>query len=374
MASEKQPTSRRSILKRSGLALTAGTVGLAGCTGNNSGGGGSSGNGGGSGSSGNGGGSQSGSGGSSGGSEEVSIDLATTQPPENIMVQAISEHFIDVIESETDGRISVNLQAATLGGSEDNMSALESGTVDIVSESPPTMAQRFAPEYSFAGDPFVIANMDHYKAVQEEYLMPEDGLNGILMENGLRLGDSFRWGNRGFTSNFPVTTPEDVQGVKLRLPQFETWTSVWGEIGAQPTPVPFDELYSALQTGVADASEGPIAQFMSTSLYEVQSHFSVTNHLLGVNHFILNDSFYQGLSSEDQDLIMSTIEEATGNITQMIRENEQSLYDQARDEGTTIVQRDEIDRQAFVDAGMPALESLSESKWAANIDNVLDLA
>ncbi|WP_216824760.1 TRAP transporter substrate-binding protein [Salinigranum rubrum] len=308
------------------------------------------------------------------GGQELTIDLATTQPPENIMVQAISEHFIDAIESETDGRITVNLQAATLGGSEDNMSALESGTVDIVSESPPTMAQRFAPEYSFAGDPFVIRNMEHYKAVQEEYLMPEDGLNGILLENGLRLGDSFRWGNRGFTSNFAVTTPEDVQGVKLRLPQFETWTSVWGEIGAQPTPVPFDELYSALQTGVADASEGPISQFMSTSLYEVQSHFSVTNHLLGVNHFIMNDEFYQGLSSDDQDLLRSTMQEATGQITETIRENEQTLYDQARDEGTTIVQRDEIDRQAFVDAGMPALQELSESKWAADIDAVLDLA
>lgn len=377
MAPEKQPTSRRSILKRSGLALTVGTIGVAGCTGSNSGGsgGGSGGDSnGGSNNGGSGGDDQSGSGGSSSGSGEVTIDFATTQPPENIMVKAISEHFIDEIESKTDGRISVNLQAATLGGSEDNMSALESGTVDIVSESPPTMAQRFAPEYSFAGDPFVIANMDHYKAVQEEYLMPEDGLNGILMENGLRLGDSFRWGNRGFTSNFPVKTPEDVQDVKLRLPQFETWTSVWGEIGATPTPVPFDELYSALQTGVADASEGPISQFMAKSLYEVQSHFSVTNHLLGVNHFILNDSFYQGLSSEDQDLLMSTINEATGNITQMIRDNEQSLYDQARDEGTTIIQRDEIDRQAFVDAGMPALEELSENKWAVDIEAVLDLA
>ncbi|MFC7205314.1 TRAP transporter substrate-binding protein [Haloferax namakaokahaiae] len=369
MAQQEQPATRRSILKRSGVALSVGTVGLAGCTGSNSGGGNDTTDGDSSGGNDD---TQTDSGGSGG--EEVTIDLATTQPPENIMVKAISEHFIDEIESKTDGRISVNLQAATLGGSEDNMSALESGTVDIVSESPPTMAQRFAPEYSFAGDPFVIANMDHYKAVQEEYLMPEDGLNGILMENGLRLGDSFRWGNRGFTSNFPVKTPEDVQDVKLRLPQFETWTSVWGEIGAQPTPVPFDELYSALQTGVADASEGPIAQFMSTSLYEVQSHFSVTNHLLGVNHFILNDDFYQGLSGEDQDLVMSTIEEATGNITQTIRDNEQELYDQARDEGATIIQRDEIDRQAFVDAGMPALEELSESKWAADINNVLDLA
>jgi len=369
MARDSKPTTRRSVLKSGGIALGVG-VGLAGCSGNGGGDGDGSGDGGDSGD-GNGGGATTTAG---NGAEEFEITFATTQPPENISVQAAQEHFIDVIEEETDGRISVDLQAATLGGTEDNLDALEAGTVDILHESPTALSQRFASEYSFAGDPFVIEDMEHYHAVTEEFLEPEDGLNGILLDNGIRLGDAFYVGNRCYTSNSAVTSPEDVQEMKLRLPQYETWTTVWDEIGAEVTPVAYDELYSALQTGVVDASEGPISQFLAVSLYEVQTHFSVTNHLLDTKHFLYNEEFYQGLSDDDRELIMSTAADAVEGMTEDIKSREEDLYDQAREEGTTVVTAEEVDRDAFVEAAQPALESLSESTWAVDIGDVQDLA
>jgi tripartite ATP-independent transporter DctP family solute receptor len=367
MARDSKPTTRRSVLKNGGLALGVG-MGLAGCSGN--GGGGDSGGDGGDGGDSDGGATTT----AGNGAEELEITFATTQPPENVSVQAAQEHFIDVVEEETDGRITVDLQAATLGGTEDNLDALEAGTVDILHESPTALAQRFASEYSFAGDPFVIEDMEHYRAVTEEFLEPEDGLNGILLENGIRLGDAFYVGNRCYTSNSAVTSPEDVQGMKLRLPQYETWTTVWDEIGAEVTPVAYDELYSALQTGVVDASEGPISQFLAVSLYEVQSHFSVTNHLLDTKHFLYNEEFYQGLSDDDREFITSTAADAVEGMTEDIKANEEELYAQAEEEGTTVVPAEEVDREAFVEAGQPALEELSESTWAVDIGDVQDLA
>jgi len=368
MARDKMPVSRRSVLKTSGAAITAGMAGLAGCTGN----GGGDGDGTTDGGSGNGGTTAGGT--TSSGGEERTITFATTQPPENVSVQAAQEYFIDVIEEETDGRITVELQAATLGGTEDNLDALEAGTVDILNESPTALSQRFASQYSFAGDPFVIEDMDHYHAVTEEFLKPDDGLNGILKENGIRLGDAFYVGNRCTTSNFAVNQPSDIQDAKLRLPQYETWVTVWDEIGADVTPVAYDELYSALQTGVVDASEGPISQFLAKSLYEVQSHFSVTNHLLDTKHFLYNEEFMQGLSSEDRELITTTAADAVESMTSEIKAQEESLYEQAREEGTTIVPAEEVDRDAFVEAAMPALEQLSEERWPVTISEIQDLA
>lgn len=366
MAQDKQPATRRRVLKTSGAAFTVGMAGLAGCAGD--GGDGSTGNDNQDGTDSDSNSDSDNSGGGSG--EEIEITFAHPQPPENVSVQATQEHFIDVLEEETDGRITVDLQAATLGGTEDNLDAIEAGTVDMGHFSPTGLSTRFSSEYSFAGDPFVVRDMDHYKSIQEEFLLPDDGLNGILAEEGLQLGDSYYVGNRGFTANSAVETPEDAQGMKLRLPQYDTWISVWEEIGAEPTPVPYDELYSALQTGVADASEGPISQFMAKSLYEVQSHFAVTNHLLDTKHFMYNQEFLDSLSSEDRDLIMQTASDATSEITQTIKDEEQSVYDNARDEGTTIVEADSIDREAFVDAGMPALEQLSEESWAVDIEDI----
>jgi len=360
MVQDRLPASRRSVLKKGGVALGLGMTGLAGCTGGN-----------GNGSSGESGSSSSSSSGS--GSEELTITFATTQPPENISVQAAKKHFIQPLEEQSDGRISVELKAGSLGGTSDNLAALEAGTVDILHESPTALAQRWASAYSFAGDPFVIEDMDHYHAVSEKYLQSDDGLNGILKENGVRLGEAFYVGNRGFTSNFAAKNPDDVQGVKLRLPQYDTWTKVWGEIGADVTPVSYDELYSSLQTGVVDASEGPISQFLAKSLYEVQSNFSVTNHLLGTKHFLYNEEFISGLSAENRDLITSTASEAVGKMTDQIKSEESSLYEEAKNEGTTIVPKEEVDREAFVDAGMPALRELSENKWAVDIDAIQNL-
>jgi len=373
MPREQRRINRRDVLKTSGATVTVGLIGaLAGCGGDGgdgSDGGGSDGGDDMDGDDGSDGGSTDGG----GGAEDLEITLAHTQPPESINVQSVQAEFIDRLEEETDERITFNLEAATLGGSEDNLDATQAGTVDMVIESPIATASRFAPPYSFTGDPFVVRDIEHYKAIQEEFIFPEDGMNGEIIPQGLRMFHGYRWGNRGFTANDPVRSPEDVQGLKLRLPQFDSWVGVWEEIGAEPTPVAFDELYSALETGVADASEGPITQFMATSLYEVQTHFSVTNHLLGIHHFIMNEDFYQGLSDTDRELLETTIPDAADNITERIREEEQSLYDDARDEGTTIVPREDIDRQAFVEAGTPFLEQLAQDSWAVSLEDVRSL-
>lgn len=363
MTRATRSTSRRAILTKSGAAIAA--LGLAGCTGGENGGGDGDGNG-----SGNGGAATN----TTSSGEEYDIKIAHTQPPEHVGVKTLKSEFVEPLEETTNGRITASVEAATLGGSEDNLDAAQAGTVEMVLESPPALASRFASEYSFAGDPFVIQGVEHYKAVQEEYLLPEDGLNGTLIENGLRLFDSHRWGNRGTTSNFPAKHPDDVQGLKIRLPQFDSWVGAWKEIGANPTPVSFDELYSALETGTVKASEGPISQFMAKSLYEVQSHFSETNHLLGMWHFIMNEQFYQGLSSEDQELFKTTIQEATGPMTETIRNKEEEQYEAAKEEGTTITREDSIDREAFVEAARPYLKQRSEEAWAVSLEDIESLA
>jgi tripartite ATP-independent transporter DctP family solute receptor len=375
MAKENKPLKRRDVLKKCGITLGIGTA-LAGCTSNNqSTGGGSSGNqstgGGSSGNQSTGGGS---SGNQSSSASSLTITLATAQPPENVGVKAVSEFFSNKLKQKSNGRITVDLKAASLGGTEDILNALEAGTVDIVLESPIALAQRYSSKYTFAGDPFVIEDMNHYKKVQKEYLIPKDGLNGILLENGLRLSDSYRVGFRGTTANSAVKNPNDVQGLKIRLPKYETWNTIWSEMGANPTPVAYDELYSALQTGVAEASEGPISQFMAKSLYNVQSHFSDTNHVLSVDHFIFNDRFYQNMGEKNRKLVTSTVKEATPKISKRIKRRNEKLYKKAKNKGTTIVQEENVNRQSLVNAAMPALRKLSKNQWAANINKIQNLA
>jgi len=364
---------RREVLKKAGLAATVGTAGLAGCSGDdgNGGGGGDGGN-----DNGNDGDTDSGSEDTPTATptaEELDITMAYVQSPESTLTQTVASEFVDRVEAETDGRITIDLEAGTLGGSEDVLDATQSGTVDMVAESPEATATRFAPEYTFAGDPFVVRDVEHYQNIEEEVLLTEDGMNGELVDQGLRMFEGYRWGNRGVTANKAVTSPEDVQGLQMRLPQFDSWVGVWEEIGVDATPVAFDELYSALESGVAEASEGPITQFMATSLYEVQTHFSETNHLLSMHNFIMNEDFYQGLGGENREYLEDTMSTAADDITEAIRNEEENVYEEAKDEGTTITRQDEIDRDAFVEAGQPYLETLAEESWAMSFEEIQEL-
>ncbi len=358
MSSETTRFDRREILRTSGMALAVGTAGLAGCTGNDDGADTDDG------------GDDTDDAGNGDGAESIDITIAYASGPESTQTQAVESEFIDRVEDETDGRISFDLQAGTLGGSEDILDATQAGSVDMVLESPEATATRFASGYTFAGDPFVIRDMDHYRNVEDEFLLTEDGMNGELIDSGLRMFEGFRWGNRGVTANMPVRTPEDVQGLQMRLPEFDSWVGVWEEIGVDATPVAFDELYSALETGVAEASEGPITQFMDTSLYEVQTHFSDTQHLLSMHTFIMNEDFYQDLSADDRGYLEDVMEEAADDITETLFDGEQDDFDAARDEGTTIIEQDEIEREAFVEAAEPFLEELAEEEWAVSFDDI----
>ena len=128
MVRDNRPASRRTMLKKVSTAMVGlSTIALAGCSGNGSGSDDGSGS----------------DGGSDGGGESFELTFATTQPSENISVQTAQEHFIDVIEAETDGRMDGDLRAASLGGTEDNLAALEDGTVDRLHESPTALAQRW---------------------------------------------------------------------------------------------------------------------------------------------------------------------------------------------------------------------------------------
>ena len=363
MSREPHASNRRTILKMTGTAIAG--VGLAGCSGDGGdGGGGSDG-----GDGGDGGGSTSGG----GGGEPLDITIAHVQSPQHVGVQGLQAEFADKLEEETDGRITVNIEAGSLGGSEDVLDAAQAGTVEMVMEGVAAAGSRFAPGYTFGEDPFVIRDNEHYKAVQEEFILTEDGMNGEMIPQGLRMFESHYWGNRGTTSNKEIHSTEDVQGLDIRLPQFDSWVGAWNEIGANATPVAFDELYSALETGVVEASEGPITQFMGQSLYEVQSHFTVTDHLLGRWHFIMNEDFYQGLSDSDRELLTSFIPDAADRISQHVQDAEAGVYEEAEAEGTTIIPREDVEREGFVEAAQPFLEEWSSENWAVSLDDVQSL-
>lgn len=344
--------SRRGCLKAIGAGSAVGITGLAGCLGDDG---------------------DSGDGDS--GDDSYSLSIATPFNTGHAQTR-LASRFADNIDEATDGRIKFQVLAASVGGEEDQIEAVASGTVDMHGTSVSSVASAYGPEYGFLEAPFVAQSYDHFVAMQEEFTYADDGFNQQIIDQGnqRQLNQSFR-GLRGTTSNMAVQHPDDVQGVDMRLPEFETWVRTWQEIGVTATPVAFDELYSALETGVVDASEGPIQQFIDTSLYEVQTHFSETQHLLQGLNWLVNENRWQEFSSDDKTLIENNLQEAIEWANEVTRSEVDELLTQAVEEhGTTITRAGDVDQEAFVEAGTPQLERFFENRWEPSFQDILDLA
>lgn len=305
-----------------------------------------------------------------GGDGGISMTIASTFEPGHILVQA-AENFKEEIEEESGGDISVEISPGGSYGSEDEIGEVVSqGGVEAHAAGSFPYYQ-FASEYWFFGCPFVLSDYDQLLSVLESDQMQE--AHDTLIENGNQrpMGQQIYRGARHFTSNTAVRSPEDVSELDLRLPELEPWVQTWEEVGASPTPVALDELYSALEQGVVDASEGGAEQISSFNLFEVQSHLSLTGHLIANGNIYINESFYQGLDQSQQDMIMEVGQSATQSAAQTSQDREQQLINELGEQGMEVVE--DVDTSAFQEAAVPAMQQLFESTWAFDLETVRNM-
>lgn len=126
----------------------------------------------------------------------------------------------------------------------------------------------------------------------------------FLNQTGVRILDITENGYRHFTNNVrPITTPSDMDGLKVRTMQNPAHMAMTKALGADPTPIPFSELYMALQQGVVDAMECPVVLIHDMKFYEVQDYMILDGHLYNPLFIFINDRFFQNLSPEQQEIV-----------------------------------------------------------------------
>jgi TRAP-type transport system periplasmic protein len=286
----------------------------------------------------------------------VTIRLATAFAPGHILTDT-GQRFKLLIEERTRGRITVDLRAAA--GTEDEVNAqTAAGTVDMQATGGPPI-QFFAPQYFFFNGPYVIRDYAHFLRVWNGELGRQ--AKALIADSGhmLSLGTVYR-GFRQLTSRQAVTGPADLVGLRLRLPNVPTWTAVWTSLETVPVTVALPELYEALRTGLADASEGDLSQISSLKLPEVQTHLSLTSHLVGVGWIFVNRPFFERLSRRDRHEITAAMAEATEWATARTIAGEGAQLDDLRAAGMTV---GTPDAAAIRAKARPAVEELFRTAW-----------
>jgi TRAP-type transport system periplasmic protein len=287
---------------------------------------------------------------------DVVVRLATTFAPGHILVDT-SERFKALVEAESKGNITVDLRPAA--GTEDEINLQTSmGLVDMQATGGPPL-QVFAPQYFFFNGPYVIQDYAHFLRVWNGSL--GDQARELVRANGNMVAlDTVYRGFRQMTSKVPIDGPAALVGLKLRLPTVPTWIKVWSSLETQPTAIPLPMLYEALRTGLVDASEGDLSQISSLRLFEVQSHLSLTSHLVGVGWFFVNEDFWQSLSHRQRRRIRRAMEEAARFGTQKMQESESTLLQSLQAAGMTVVMPDAAAIRA---KARPAVDDLFRTDW-----------
>ena len=279
--------------------------------------------------------------------------------------------FKEILESKTDGRITVQVATSVLNEQAINpaMKPCEaSARVADIMLTGGQPIQDYAPAYFFFNGPYVIRDYRHFQRVWKSHL--GDEAQELIEANGnlVTLGTVYR-GFRQFTSNSPINGPADFMGFLLRLPPVPDWVAVWSSLGATPVTIALTGIYEALRTGVADGSEGDLTQIRSLNLHEVQTHLSLTSHLVGFGLAQANACFMTDVPQSDENKIRHAMNKAVKWGSENMAGRESSLQAELQALGMTVVQPD---ANAIRDAARPSIEQLFATKWTVTTwDEVL---
>jgi len=253
------------------------------------------------------------------------------------------------IKKRTNGRYEIQVFPASQLGNENQINeGLGLGTVDIIYTGVAFAGATHKP-LAISNAPYILRDFDHWKAYRDSPLFQKLS-KGYEEKTGHEVVALTYYGQRHVTANKAIEKPEDMKGMKLRVPPAPLFLMFTKSVGANATPIAFAEVYLALQQGTVDGQENPLPTILAKKFYEVQTHINLTGHITESLLTIVGGHVWSNLSDEDKAVFAEVLKQAASNATDAIRASEQKLADEFRKLGKTVV---EPDREAFRQAAIP---------------------
>lgn len=256
------------------------------------------------------------------------------------------------VEKATDGRVKIEVfPASSLGKEAAINEGLGLGTVDIIYTGAGFAGTSYGP-ISMTDFPFTLRGLDHWKAYRDSDLFIEisDGYKNAT--GGNQVAALSYYGARHVTSNKPILSPADMKDLKIRVPNAPAYVMFPKEVGANPTPMAFSEVYLALQQGVVDAQENPLPTIQAKKFHEVQSNINLTGHITNSTLTVISSAKLATLSDADQAAVLKALKETANWVTDEIAKSEANLASWFESQGAKV---NTVDRTPFIEAVRPAL-------------------
>ncbi len=262
-----------------------------------------------------------------------------------------AEEVAALVAERTDGRVEMVLfPNSQLGNVSEMVDGVKTGSIAMAHHDFASLGQ-IVPELAVFSAPFVFRDAEHaVKAGNPQTSPVLREMNEELIEKGgMRILGSFYRGARQLTTtDFPVYSPADVAGKKIRGVPNPIWMTMLEGMGAIPTPVEFPELATALLTGLVVGQENPLTNIYAAKLYEVQDYFMMTSHMQSVLCSFVNEDIWQSIPEGDREIIEDTFYEVSLESLEWAKTADEEIKAELRAMGKTIIEEsDGLDLDAF---------------------------
>ncbi|MCQ4306468.1 TRAP transporter substrate-binding protein [Pseudomonas stutzeri] len=269
-----------------------------------------------------------------------------------------AQKFADLVSEKSGGKMKVRLfPGGTLGGDLQTVSALQGGTLDVTVLNSGILAAQ-VPDFALFDFPFLFENSEQAYTVMDGPVGQELGKR--LESKGLIGLGYWDLGFRQVTNNSrPITGPQDLEGLKIRVIQSPIYLETFKALGANPVPMPFPEVYTGLEQRTVDGQENPFTVIEGSKFNEVQKYLSATNHIYNPQSLIIGQKTWDRLNADEQ----AVIREAAKEATQYQREITQERQGQALNTLKETMEFNEVDTSAlaaFREKVKPVIEQFSK--------------
>jgi tripartite ATP-independent transporter DctP family solute receptor len=286
------------------------------------------------------------------------------------LLAVVNDEFAKRANEALKGKYEVKVfHSSQLGSDEEMLKGIKVGVLEMF--QPSTVMSTVDQKFGVFEMPYLFKDRDHAKRVAEDPQV-KTSLFDPLPEKGLRLLGMWENGFRVITNNVrPVVKPEDLKGIKLRVPSGVWRVKMFRAYGANPTPLAYSEVFAALQAGVMDGQENPFPQIWGGKFHEVQKYLSLSDHVYTPSYSIVSERFWKTLPPDVQQVLAKTSVE---------------VGDFARTEGTRLdkeilekmqktLKVNEVDKEAFVKASKLVYDDFAKEVKGGKelIDRILSL-
>jgi tripartite ATP-independent transporter DctP family solute receptor len=281
-----------------------------------------------------------------------------------------AEEFARRANAKLGGKYKVVVYGSSqLGGDKELLQKLKLGTVDFA--LPSTVMSSEVDAFGVFEMPYLVKDREHMKRIEKEVFWPM--LAPLAEKKGLKIIAVWENGYRHITnSKRPIQKPEDLRGIKLRVPEGKWRVKMFQAYGANPSPMKFSEVFTALQTGVMDGQENPFAQIYSAKFQEVQKYLSLTGHVYTPAYVTVGLKKWDSLPADVRKVLEETAGETQSFVYQTAERFDTELLEKLKAAG---MQVNTPDKDAFIAASKSVYEEFGKEVQGAKemIDRAIAL-